>query len=176
MATDSSKIMVGAGVVSIGAYVTAGGAGTLTDVGHTKEPVVMAAGYTDFDVTSERAFGVLKKVPQDMAITIRVPMLEVIPENLRVAMRQPAANLTGTTPNETLLVGDPQEQYHQVEVVGPSPGTSGLRTITLWKMIVMELAEVPFAKGDTQVFNVTMMAMYDDSLATADKFFKSVDS
>ncbi len=180
MATDTSKILVGAGVVSLGDYVAAGSGGTLIDVGHCKEPVVMTAAYTDFDVVSERAFGILRKVPQDMAITIRVPQLEVTPERMRVALRQPSGNLSGVSPNETLLVGDPAstdaELYKQIEIVGPGLGSTLVRTVTAWKCVVMELAEIAFAKGDSMVFNVTFGVLYDDSVSTADKFFKSIDS
>ena len=176
MATDTTKILVGAGVVSIGDFVTAGGAGSLVDVGHTKEPVAMSSSFTDFDVTSERALGILRKIPQDMAVGIRIPMLETIPDRLAIALRQPAANVSGIAPDETILVGGPVEQYHQIEIVGPGPGTLGIRTITAWRGIVIEVAEMAFAKGDSMVYNVTLALMLDDSVATADKFFKQIDT
>src|SRR6476619_4485060 len=101
MATASTKIQVGAATVSIGAYVTAAGAGTLTDVGHTKSPVTLVPNVQTFDVKSERAFGTIKKVPTDMELKLKVPYLETTAEALRVAMRQPSGNVTGSGNNLT---------------------------------------------------------------------------
>ena len=179
MATDSNKVLVGAAVVSVGAYVTAAGAGTLTDVGHTKSPVTLAPNVQVFDVKSERAFGTIKKVPLDMELKLKIPYLECTAEALRTAMRQPSGNVSGSGVNLTVRVGDPKEQYHQIQIVGPGPsgGTAAAtRTITFWKCIVDSVAEIPFAKGDSSVYEVVFAILYDDSVSAADKFFKQVDS
>jgi len=72
MATDTTNIEAGAAVVSVGAWVTAGGAGSLTDVGHMKGPVTLTPSREDYDIKSERAFGVLKKIPQDSIVKIKI--------------------------------------------------------------------------------------------------------
>jgi len=176
MATDATKILVGAGVVSLGDYVSAGGSGTLTDVGHTKNPVTFAPTFENFEIRGERAFGPIRISPQDMSLAIKVPMMEAVLEKYRIALRQPAANKSGTAPNETLLVGQPAEQYHQLQIVGPGLGTTKVRTCTFWKCIVEAVAEVPFAKAAEQMLDVTFRALFDDSVTTADKFGKIVDA
>ncbi len=176
MATDTAKIMVGVGVVSIGDYVTAGGAGSLVDVGHTKGPATLALTYEDFEVTSERTTGVLKKVPQGVRAKLKVPITEAVAENIRVAMRQPSANLTGTPPDLVLEVGEIVEQYHQISIVGPGVGTTGVRTITIWRGIVESLAEIPFARGAEQLFELVIDCLLDETVSAAGKIMKIVDA
>jgi len=176
MATNTANVKIGAAAVSIGAYVTAGGAGSLTDVGHTKSGTTLAPSFNDYDSKSEQAFGTLKKVPQDGSIKLKVHMMEATLELLRVAMRQAAANLTGTPPNLTLRVGPFIEQYHQIQVAVPGVGTTQARTLTLWRGSVESVAEIPYAKGAEQAYEVTFDCLWDDSIGTADKIYKVVDA
>ena len=176
MATNAAFICVGAATVSIGDYVAAGGAGSLTDVGHTKGPVTLAPTFEDYEVKSERAYATLARIPQSNSLKLKVPMSEATAENLRIALRQPAANKSGTGNNLTLRVGDAKEQYHQVSVVTKGVGSTGVRTITLWKCFCEGLAEIPFAKGAEQVYEATFDCLYDDSVGTADKIGKWVDA
>lgn len=176
MAVTTASIMVGAATVSESDWVPAAGAGSFTDLGHTKTPVTIAISYEDYEVRSERAFGTLKKVPQTAKVALKIPLTESILENWRIATRQVAGSLTGTPPDMTLLVGDQNEQYHQMKVEVPGVGTTGARVLTLWRCIVESLAELPFAKGLEQLLEMTMDVLYDDSVATVDKFFKVVDA
>lgn len=176
MATDATKIMVGAGTFSIGAYVTAGGAGSLTDVGHVATPFELGVAMENFDVETERAVGIVKTTPQKDDYTLKVAFHESDPEWLRTALGQPSANLTGTAPDETLLVGDRAEQYHQATLVVSGIGTTGVRTLTFWKLQTISMEPVSFGKAIEQMYVVTFRALRDDSLATADKYFKQVDA
>lgn len=176
MATNTANTLIGAATVSIGAWVTAGGAGSLTDVGHTAGPVTVQHSFEDHDTKSERAKGIIKKTAIDMAVTVKVPALEATLEHWRQLSRQAAANLTGTPPDMTLRVGDHSSAYFQMTLVGPGVGTTGVRTVTLWKCIPIDVGEIKFAKGEDVVFDVTWAVLYDDSVATADKFYKVVDA
>lgn len=179
MATNTNYIVVGAAVPSIGAYVAAGGAGSLTDVGHLKNPTTLQAAFEDYPVTSERAQGALKKVPQSSSYKLKLSMTESLLANLQKALRQPSANLTNgdaAIEEGTLLVGNAAEQYHQIQLVGVGPGATAVRTVTLWRCIVESVAEMAFAKGAEIMYEVTFDVLHDDSVATADKFFKIVDA
>jgi len=176
MATDTSKVFAGAAVVSIGDWVTAGGAGSLTDVGHMKGPVSLTPSFEDYEIKSERAFGTLKRVPISGSLKLALDLQEITVEHLRVAFRQPAANTAGTSPDERLLIGDFAEQYHQITVVVNGAGTTGVRTMTLWKGFVESLGAIPFAKGEEQHLPLTFDCLYDDSLGSADKFGRIVDA
>lgn len=176
MATSTANTLIGAGTVSIGDWVTAGGAGSLTDVGHTNAPIDVTHAFEDHETKSERAKGTIKRTPMDMTVTVKVPMLEATLEHWRILSRQAAANLTGTPPDLTLRVGQPVAQYHQMTIVGPGLGSGSVRTVTLWRAIVMEVGPIQFAKGGDMVFDVTFGILEDDTLGTADTFYKVVDS
>lgn len=177
MGVASKYVLVGAATVSVADWVTAGGAGSsFVDLGHTKAPSTLTGTIEVFDVKSERVFGIIKSKPIDGKITLKVPTIEVSAENLRIAFGQPAANKSGTGDNLTLRVGDFPEQYHQVTLVTSGPGTTGVRTFTFWRARITGMGELPFGKGAEQVLELTLEILYDDSVATADKFFKMVDA
>ena len=173
---DVDKVLFGAGVFSIGDWVTAGGAGSLTDVGHTAGPIEMQIAREDVEVDSEQVIGSMRRVPTGIKYTIKVPMKEGDLENMRIALGEPAGSLTGVAPDETLVVGSPIEQYHQATIVTKGIGTTGVRTITLWKLYPESIDPIPHAKGAPQMVSVTFHALHDESLATGDKVFKAVDA
>lgn len=177
--TVTTNIAIGAATVTVGTYAAAGaGGGSMTDVGHTKGPTTLNVQYEDYEISSEQSFGALRKIPQNAAVKLKVLMSESVMNNIRTALRQPTANVSGTEPNRTLLVGAPAEQYHQIVVATRGTGgtTVATRTMTFWKCIVESLGEVQYTKSGEQVFEVVFHVMYDDSVATAEKFFKYVDS
>ena len=176
MAQTTASVIVAGATVEMSAYVTAGGAGTFTEVGHTSSPTELQGTFEDVDITSEQVPGIVAKRRISSRYTLKFRMMETVLENWRQAMRQAAANLTGTPPDMTLLVGAGAEQYHQIQIVGTGVGTTGVRTLTAWKFIVTEMAPIAFAKGAPQEIEITGELCYDESVATADKFFKAVDA
>jgi len=176
MATDATKIEVGSGVFSIGDWVTAGGAGSLADVGHIKSPFEIGVAMENFDVETERAIGIVKTTPTKDDYTLKVHFHEADPEWLGFALGQPDANLTGTAPDETLLVGDRSERYHQATIVGTGIGTTAVRTWTFWRLQVISLEPVLIGKAVEQSYNVTFRILRDDSVSTADKHFNQADT
>ena len=176
MALDATKIMVGAGVFSYGAYVTAGGAGSLADAGHIATPFELGIAMENFDVETERATGIVKTVPIKSDHTLKVAFHQAEAELLRVALGLPASSKTGTTPNFTLRVGDRVEQYHQATLVVPGVGTTAVRTMTFWKLQISALEPVQFGKAAVQTYIATFRSLRDDSVTTADKHWKQVDA
>lgn len=180
MATNTGFIAIGIATVSVGAYVAAAGAGALTDVGHTKGPTTISVSYEDYPVVTEQSFGPLRKIPISATVKLKVMMDEATLDNLRTSFRQTAAQLSGTSPNKTLLVGNITEQYHQVQVSTKGPagaaGVASTRTITIWRGIIEAIEEISFGKQPEQTFVVTFDCMFDDTVATGDKFLKIVDS
>lgn len=187
MATDSSKIFMGPGVFSYGAWVTAGGAGTLADGGHIRGPVTKTINWENYKPPLERSQFPVIAAPSSGTCLIKVPLIETTPDLLAVCMRQLAANLSGTAPNKTLRVGNPISLYYQATIVGTSAfglatagggggGTNGIRTLTFWKLQVQSIAEIMFGKGVEQGHEITFEAFLDETVTTADKLFKQVDS
>lgn len=178
MATNTGNIAIGKAQVSISAYVTAGGAGTFVDVGHTKGPTTLSVNGNDYAVKTEQSFGTIRKIPIDAEVKLKVLMDEATLDNMRIAFRQASGQLSGSAPNKTLLVGDITEQYHQIQIVTKGTGSAvpATRTITIWRAIVASMAEISYGKSQEQTFEVTFDVLYDDSVATGDKFLKDVDS
>jgi hypothetical protein len=176
MSKDATKILAGAGVFSYGDYVTAGGAGSLADAGHIKNPFELGTGFANFDVKTERSAGIVKTVPIDSDFTLKVAFHQAETELMRVALGQPSGNKSGSGANLTLLVGDRAEQYHQATLVVPGPGTTATRTLTFWKLQVLSTENISFGKGIEQMYIVTFRVLRDDSVSTNDKFFKQVDT
>jgi len=176
MAVSDSSVLVGVGVLTIGTYTASGGAGgTMTDVGHIRS-LAVGNSRENFDVETDRAFGIIKRVPIKMSQQISAMLDESRLENFRIAFAQPAANLSGTAPNLTLLIGTPAEQYHQATIVGVGVGSTAVRTWTFWKCAAMLNGEVPFQKAAVQNIPLSLEVLYDSTLSTADKFGKIVDA
>lgn len=175
MATDTDNVLVGAGVLSVSDYVTAGGAGAFTDIGHSRS-LALTKSQENFDVETDRAFGIIKRVPTKASLQLNGIMDECTLENVRVAFGQLAGSLTGTPPDMTLLIGEPEEQYHQLTVDVIGVGTTAARTWTFWKCFAGVNGEIPFQKAAVANVPFTFECLYDDSVATADKFGKVVDA
>ncbi len=178
MATTTANILVGAATVALGPYVTAGGAGSLVDVGHTKTPTTLTATFEDFEIISERAPGVLSKVNTMTRYAIKVAAIEASMQHYLDALREPLGNLSGTPPDTILLVGGagPAEKYHQITLVGKGLGTTGVRTITFWRAVIESVSEIPFAKGAEQLLEMNFSVLWDGSVSTNDKFLKIVET
>lgn len=169
---DNSKIIGGAAKLSVGPYVTAGGAATLVDWGELAEPPKLQGSRKYADIQGERQIGTIKKFLTDYDCMILFKLLENQPEFFRAWASQPAANKTGTAPNETVLVGTPVIEYFQVQLVVPGYGTTGIDTYTGWKGVFMNPGEIPFAKGAPQDISGAFQLLPDTSVTTADKNYK----
>jgi hypothetical protein len=176
MALDATKIMVGAGVFSIGDWVTAGGPGTLVDVGHIKSPFELAASFDNFDIETERLQGILDHRPTKTDYTLKVAFHQAEVEWLRIALAQPATNKSGTGANLTLLVGERANLDHQATLVTAGPGTTGVRTLTFWRLKLMSVEAIQVGKGVEQLYIATFRVKHDPTLSTADKNWKQVDA
>lgn len=174
---NATKILVGAGTFSIGPYTSSGSSGALQDIGHTMTPFELAGGFANFDVETERATEIVGTYPQKSDYTLKVSFAQNEPEAMRIAYRQTAGNLSGTAgTGETLRVGSAVAQYHQATLVVPGTGTGLTATYTFWKLQVATVDATAFGKAAVQQLVVTFRVIRDDTVATADKLFKRVDS
>lgn len=174
MALDAGKIKAGAGVFSYGDYVAAGGAGSLSDAGHVKSPFELATAMENFDDETERVTGIVLTNPIKTDHTLKVALHQVDAALFQMALGLPAANRTGTAPNETVLVGDRVAQFHQATLVVPGEGTTGSTTFTFWKLQVISVEPIQFGKGVSQMLAVTFRALRDDTVTSLDKHYKRV--
>lgn len=168
---NSENIVVGAAAVSLAPWVTANGAGTYVAMGHTEGPAIIVPTFEDMDIGSEQQLIDIDSVPIKVGFEIRFTLKEVLIENYRIALRQLAAQKSGTPPNLTLQVVDPQQAYWQVKLVtkpirsalsalGPNPG---YRTIIGWRCIVRGLEQIQFGRSVVQQLAVSCKVLGDQS-------------
>jgi len=183
----SQNIVLGRADVSIGAWVTNGGAGSLTALGHTSGPVSLETAWENYEVVSEQQLGPLASEPTKVGHKLKFTMLESLLENWRIALRQLAGQKTGTTPNFILALADPSVQYWQIQLVGkpirsalaaigPNPGA---RTITAWRAALEATDPIQLTKDGPQMLACTFSLMYDESItvpSTSGYYLKVVDT
>ncbi len=177
---DIKNAPVGAAVVSLGAYVAAGGAGTLTDVGYIKEGVELHDQTEDYELETENTQGPLRSVPIKKDVTVKVVMAENDLDKLAKLVRQAAAALTGAAPNKVLSVSGDQEMYFQLQIVtkgvAGATGVYGTRTITCWRAVPKTRDAIKFTRKGEQVVGVTFKLMEDPSAASSGSFYKIADT
>lgn len=176
MAGSVSKIFQKHAVVSVGPWVTAGGAGTLVDVGYTEGGVELQQTQEDTPIDPDQEPGTIARFPVSTGYSLKFTMLEATLANLLTAFRQAAANLTGTPPNETLQIGEAAESYLQIQLVGKGGGSTGVRTVTCWKGMVESTEPVAMRKNEPAKVGVTVALLRDPSVAAAGKHLKIVES
>lgn len=178
MAGDRDKIVVGAhATFSIGAYVTAKGAGSLTDVGFTGDGVSFKATVEHKMVEVDQHLAPIRAVPIKREYELKIRLLETQMEHLRVLLGQPAANLTGIFPDETLVVDDDAaEQYHQIALVDTGLGTTKVRTSTFWRAFVKDLAEIPIKKDEMKFLEATFGILKETTGTGSDDIAKIVET
>lgn len=180
MANNSNNWLVGAGVVSVGAYVASGGAGSLTDIGIIIGGTSLDNKRAYHELKSDHHLGVLEVVKtQDMS-EIKLVMGEADADRVMLAMDQPSANVSGTAPNKTLLHNpNSPVQLKQIQIVGVGPkgatGTAAARTVTAWKAYFKEVGPWEHKRDGEQKLAVTIGLLQDLSVSTSDKDWKAVD-
>src|SRR3990172_2286241 len=182
MATNSANILMGPAIVSLAPWISNPAAGSpgYVDLGHTMAPPAFTPNFTDVEIKSEQAFGVIKKVPVDATYTVKIQLLEsTIDPALLAMLRQAASKRFGTTPNFGVYVGAPTEQYHVLkaegQIAGTGLGTNFKRRWRFWKLIVSTLGDVKMAKAEPVMFDVTFTALYDDSITANNEQFARIE-
>lgn len=182
MANNSGLFSLGRADISISAWVTAGGAGTFTDAGHLEGEAMLEFDKEDLLEGSEQVLGSLISEPIKFGVRLKFALKETSLDNMQKYLGQAAANLTGAAPNKTLLIGDPSPLFYQVKVV-----TKGERTVqgattpatqtwTFWRMAAQKPEPLSLKKDKVRLMGFTYEALYDESVSTADKYGKVVNS
>ncbi len=177
MANDIKRISIGSATISRSAYVTAGGAGTFADVGYLDAPATIEMPMSNYRMMAESLQGAIRAIPIDFGVKLKFAMKESLQDTMAWVLRQGAA--TGTTPNFTLLIGDPTEQYNQMKVVGKggrltATGADATETWTFWRGAVESMDPIGFAKDKERILLVTIDCLYDETVSTADKYGKVI--
>jgi len=163
-AKDATLILAGGAEVKIGAWVTAGGAGSLKTFGHTLAPAELGMAFEDFEIETEQSVGRVKSIPVSAQYTIKCDVAQNETDAMLIAMRMASAQLTGTG-NINLAIVDPSEIYYQVALVGKGYGTTASTdTYTFWRCQVGTVDNIPFGKRAVQHLGITFKILRDDSV------------
>jgi|SRR3972149_4504034 len=164
-------------VISIGAYVTAKGAGTLVDVGITEGGLEIDWGEDSLDIYADRHLGALSQEPIKRTATLKFVMKEVTPANALHIFGAVAGDSTGTPPNLTVEPGaDNPAQYKQIQAVGHGQGSTKVRTYTFWRARRTGAVKLPQKKNEEQKWEVTYQLLQEITGAVPSSFFKFVDA
>ncbi len=182
-----ANVVVGAGVVSLSAWVTNGGAGSFTQVGYTDGAIEIDHPREFKIIEADQLQGPIAQVPIKFGAKVKVNLIESILENWRIALAQAAGQKTGADPNFIFAVDEPIEAYWQVKIacqaqrdamkaVGPNPG---VRTFLLWRAAIENLDKILIARSQHQILPVTFNLMEDPSVAaptTKGRFYSVTDT
>ena len=98
-------------------------------------------------------------------------MQQISPANVLLAMDMPSSILTGTYPAQTIAraLGARQLKMMQIVSTNLAPNTGGVNkvTITSWRCVITEIADVPFTKEGETLLNVKVRAFVDPGITTA---------
>lgn len=179
-------------VLSIGTYVAAGGAGSLTDVG-TISDVNVNYDATYKDVESDSSYFALDtyatKVAVSIEFTAHEAQLTLLAKAMGLAPSSAVATVArvggATDGTQTMLVGDlPAVQYYQatllidnqsmLHAIGGADAYTK-RTYTFWRTVPVAKIKKSYKRDDHVKYKVELKVYYDSSVSTADKLFKVVD-
>lgn len=178
MGTTANVLVGPASSVTIAAYVASNGAGTHADVGFTNGGVTIDPKTELHMVEVDQKLGQLAALPKKREYELKIPFSEATLENLRLILAQPTANITGTAPNQTLIVdASAVAQYYQIKLITAGLGTNSTRTVTCWRAFVKDMDSWTFKKDANQMPAATFGLLEDTTSATTQgSILKAVDS
>jgi hypothetical protein len=159
---DVQNIIIGAPTqVAWAPYVTAKGAGTFYDIGHTIGGVEIAVKTERHEVFVDRFLGPVSSEPIKRNEQVKFKMAEGMMKNLALLMgNDPTAAVTGADPNFVFKRNMSERAYYsQLKVVGRGLGTTKVRTYLAYRTISGETEPIPFKKDAEQVFGATVEVM-----------------
>ena len=144
---NANNIIIGAASVSVGG----------TDIGFTQGGTIWRHESTFIDVEADQAVGTVRKGRSLEKMFVVTNMLEVTLANLRMAMMQPAGNLSGST----LTLGYNNSCWTdelQIILTGPGPNC-GTRTATFVRCVAMGNREYNMQRENATVLEVEFEVM-----------------
>lgn len=178
MAQVIANTLIGAPTtISVGPYVADKGAGTLVEVGHTRGGVSIKQNTEHREIETDSTLAPHRAVPIKRGYEVKFTMMEMTIVNLLFALGQLASNKSGIDPDFTLEVNDNDgEIVHQLEIVGLGLGTLGVRTITAWRAVVKDIAEIVWQKAEERVYEVTLMLLHEETGTGNDNIMQVVET
>lgn len=156
---DIQNIVIGGlASVSWSPYVTAKGAGTFYDTGHTIGGVEVSAEEEEHEIYVDKYLGPVGGEPIKRMEKVKFVMAEAMMKNLALAMgSDPATAVTGADPNFVYKHNFSERAYYsQIKVVGRGLGTTKVRTYLAYRCRPGEREAIPLKKDSEQKYGVTV--------------------
>ena len=177
MANTPANVIRGAAQVSVGPWVTAKGAGSLVDMGYTFGAASLLPKLTYHEVEPQQHLAPIKAWITKRNAEAKVICGEADADKLRLMFMNPAANFTGTPPAITGLVdADAVDMYFQVSIVTKGTGSTGVRTMTIWRCVLTSPEAIEYKKDGEQLYKFTLTVLYEETGTGADTLMKVVDA
>lgn len=177
MADTVGYIFEGPGVVSFATYVAPSGGAeptghTFADVGAIVGGVAFKASRKYHDVTTDHTIGHYDHYKIDEEVSFTFTMQELSATNVALSMDQPSSTVTGSAPNWTLARDLTNRQLKAMKIVSVNQGAGvsgaiNTVTITAWRCVVTDVAEVAFKKDGEALLKVTVRAFVDPGISNA---------
>jgi hypothetical protein len=156
---DVQNIIIGAPTqVAWAPYVTAKGAGTFYDIGHTMGGVQIIPKTEDHDIIVDKYLGAVGAEPIKRSEEVKFTMAEGMMKNLSLAMgSDPATAVTGADPNFVYKHNFSERAYYSgLKVVGRGLGTTKVRTYLAYRTRSVEQEAIELKKDAEQAYKVTV--------------------
>jgi hypothetical protein len=168
-----SNIFGGSAYLSVATYVAPAAGAEPTghswrDVGATLGGITLDSKRTYHDVIADQHLGVLKAFKTADAFEIKVTLEEATLLNLSLALDQALTQVTGSEPNGTYThLTDQATVPKAFKIIGPSGGTTSLRTMQAWNCIVTDCGSIAYKKDGEQLYQLTIKVMQEAGVTTS---------
>lgn len=170
---DIQNIVIGAPTqIAYAPYVTAKGAGTFYDVGHSIGGVELIVKTERHEVIVDKYLGPVSSEPTKRNVQVKFKLAEAMMKNLALVLgSDPAVAVTGGDPTFTFKHDmSVRAYYSQLKVVGRGLGTTKVRTLLAYRTVAGEPEAIPFKKDSEQVFGTTVEVMEETTGAGTDSW------
>lgn len=158
--------------VSLAPYVTAKGAGTFYDLGHTIGGVEIAPKTERHEVMVDKYLGPVSSEPTKRNVQIKFKLAEGMMKNMMLALGlDPTVAITGADPTFTGKVDmSTRAYYSQFKLVGRGLGTTKVRTGLFYRVVAGDIEAIPFKKDSEQAYGVTLEVMEETTGSGTDSY------
>ncbi len=169
---DSAGVVYGTPTLdmALSAYVTAGGAGTFFSAGYTFGGISLEGAIEVTKIIADQLLSPVAAWSTGQEFGFDAELLQNNLQNMRVALGLESNALTGAANGALLVFNDVIDEFFQVRLKAPGPGTgtthagTKLDTYLFWKCLVRLRGPIKFEKKGPQTIPVRVTILPDTSV------------
>jgi len=177
---DNQGVLLGGSEIFLSVKTVNGAAGTFFSAGYTRGDATLTPNFEDLEVYSEQSLSPVNVFAVGAKFQYEFELLQNNLQNMRVAMRQAVACLTGAANGTLLVFNEPVNEYFQMKVVGPGAGTGTTHAGTLidtylwWNVKVRMNGGLPYGIKTVQAIKVIASILPDSTISGSPEFAKGL--